>query len=230
MSLNTNNNKTLPSIFIVKFGTIVPHNQDLLLADATNIPIKLYSCNSKYYDSIVCRRMMVSLTNKEIENEILLGNVILSKSVQLLPTQNVMVMTDEFTRIPKNINNAEEFLNYLMIADRLCINVDHMLNSSNTKWIYGKVSKIKQQHMQHNKLFTPVEYKDFSQPKFGPRVMGVAYPVGITKNNNPKPIKMNITDNKSRNINIYTEILEILNRCKKNCSFHRYRNWPLLIE
>ncbi len=217
----TSNNKTIPSIFTVKFGTIVQYIPELLLADATSLPIKLYSCNSKYYDSTVCRRMMVALTSEQIKNEISEGNVILASSTVLYNIQNVMVMTDEFVRIPKNVNNAEGFLNYLMIIDRLCVDINYVFNSNSINWLHRKISKIKLQHIQYDKLFTPVEYKDFICPKFGPLVAGVPYPVGfINNNNNYKPIKMNIINKKSHDIVVFTEILTILNRYKKNCPYN----------
>jgi len=209
-------NDQFPDIFRVKFDSCVNENKYLLIANATQLPIKLYTCNYKDYNSMVCRRMMVTLSKTELENEINKGTVILSSSVKLQNNQNVMVMTSEFIRLPKYVRNAEEYLEYLIIADRLCIENSRICSKNNTNWLHGKLSKIKQMHIEYQKLFTSVESTYFNTPKFtNPTPTAAPYPVGNTKSNKPKPIKMNIVSiNSKNNVNIYQQIISILNSFK----------------
>ena len=125
--MQSESTQTLPTIFNVIFGQQVKNNTQVLLADATRIPIKLYACDPQDYDSEVCKRMMVTLSMEQIENEVKNQTVILSNKVLLCETQNVIVMSHEFIKVPSNINNPGEFLNYLLISDQLCLNIERLL-------------------------------------------------------------------------------------------------------
>jgi hypothetical protein len=208
----------LPECFQVKFGSNISKNKYLFIADATKLPIKLYKCNPKDYDSIVCMKMMVTLTDLQIEKEINKGTIILSRHAKLYSNQNILVMTSEFVRLPKYIRNSKEYLEYLMVADRLCIEISRICNIKNTYWLCGKLAKIKDMYIAYEKLFTPVEEKYFNTKKFAPVQTNNAapYPVGNPQNHkSSKKIKMNISPtNKKNNVHIYLQILSILNAFK----------------
>ncbi len=196
-------------IFIPDNNKNVLTRPELLLADATKSPITLHACDSRDYDSNILRRMMVTLTKEQIFEAIENGYVILKKDVIVSDIQNVLVITNEFTKVPNIITSSNEFLDCLIFADKYCTSIERVCKTKNLAWLEAKLSKIKQTHEQCQQLFTPIETSTFNKPKFTAMYVANAnYPVGVIKSPNTS-INIHIPS-KTKDTDVLFGILSIL--------------------
>lgn len=190
----------------------------LFIADMTRHPIKLFHVRHKDYDSIVCRRMMVSVKLEDLvgDNNIFFDG---DDAEYLTDIQNVLVMKKELLMIPKNIENASDFLHALTVADKLCLDVNRVCRYKNIAWLGCKLQKIKDQYIKSQKLFTPIEAPVFRRHKFINRDddpndnRAVGYP-GQEPQNTTSVIKMKIADiDKTHDIETLIQIVHMLTEC-----------------
>ena len=209
-------------IFIPDNNKTVDPRPELLLADGTQSPIVLHACDPKDYDSNILRRMMVTLTKEQILEEIETKTVILKKNVILYDIQNVVVMTQEFMKIPNITTTSADFLDCLIFADKYCTSIERVCRNKNLVWLESKLSKIKLTHNTCQQLFTPIENATFNKPKFTANYNHNAnYPVG-RQNMNIKNKSINLhIPTKTKDTAILTDILSILDTHLKIGHHHR---------